>query len=145
MSIERASPPIEPPASAAPSSAKPPPTKATAIVWETSEVDARDRARRTGKPLLVYFRAAWATAALQMERSVWTDPGIIALVERFVPLRIDVTDAEGDAEAFAQTYGITSVPEIVIHGPMGRSVTAIPGAPAVEPLTAILRRALDDD
>ncbi len=147
MAIEAIQPegaPIEPVGAAAPGSDKPRSDKPAAIVWETSEIDARARAKRTGRPLLVYFRAEWATAAKQMERVVWTDPQIVALVQRFVPLRIDVTEAEGNAEAYAQTYGITSVPEIIIHEPNG-DATAVPGAPAVAPLISILRRALGDE
>jgi thiol:disulfide interchange protein len=79
-----------------------------------------------------------------MERVVWTDPQIIALAQRFVLLRIDVTDTEGDAEAFAQTYGITSVPEIIVHEP-GGNATAIPGAPTAEALIPLLRRSLGDE
>jgi thiol:disulfide interchange protein len=112
-----------------------------AITWVTSERDARDRARKQNLPLLVYVRADWAAACLEMEHSAWLDPRVIDAARRFVPLQLDVSAAEGDAELYAQRYGVSSIPEIIVVDPAGRTVARSAGAPAVDTLVTLLRGA----
>jgi thiol:disulfide interchange protein len=115
--------------------------RATAIAWITSERDARDRARRQNLPLLVYVRAAWAAPCLEMERRAWRDPGVVAAASGFVPLQLDVTEAEGNAELYAQRYGVTTIPEILVVDPSGRTVATSRGGASAEALVALLRDA----
>jgi thiol:disulfide interchange protein DsbD len=104
----------------------------------TSERDARDRARRQNLPLLVYVRADWAAACLEMERGAWIDPRVVAASRRFVALRLDVSEAEGDAELYAQRYGVNGIPEILVVDPAGRTVARSAGAPAADALVSLL-------
>ena len=136
-------PPSAAVASVAPSPAPAPPELA-AIAWATSERDARDRARRQNLPLLVYVRADWATACLAMERGAWRDPRVIAEARRFVPLRLDVTAAEGDAELYAERYGVNSIPEIVVVDPAGRTLARSRGAPTTDALVSLLHGVADE-
>jgi thiol:disulfide interchange protein DsbD len=100
---------------------------AGAIAWETSEREARERARRGGLPLLVFARASWSAGSLEMERKAWVDPRVVAAARRFVALRLDLTDAEGDAELHAQRYDLTAVPMTVLFDARGRKVAARAG------------------
>lgn len=110
----------------------------------TSEHDARDRARRQSLPLLVYVRAEWATACLTMERSAWLDPRVVAEARRFVALRLDVTEAEGNAELYAERYAVNGIPEIVLVDPAGRIVARSSGAPTVDALVSFLHGVSDE-
>lgn len=98
-----------------------------AIAWETSEREARERARRNGLPLLVYARAAWSADSLEMERKAWVDARVVAAARGFVALRLDVTTTEGDAELHAQRYGLTAVPMTLLFDARGRKVAARAG------------------
>jgi thiol:disulfide interchange protein len=129
---------------AAANSAPPAPRPPTPIAWETSERDARDRARQQRVPLLVFVRAAWALASIEMEREAWADPRVAALALRVVPLRLDVTSGEGDAELYAQRYGISGVPETILLDPGGRPLTRLLGRVDADRLFAELTRALDE-
>jgi thiol:disulfide interchange protein len=122
-------------------SARPASPSVAPIAWLTSEHDARDRARQQRLPLLVYVRADWAAACLEMERRVWLDPGVAAAARAFVALRLDVTEAEGDAELYAQRYGVSGIPEILIVDPAGRTVAHRVGALSIEALVTLLRDA----
>jgi thiol:disulfide interchange protein len=116
----------------------------TAIAWMTSERDARDRARLQSLPLLVYVRAAWSAACLDLERSAWLDARVLAETRGFVPLRLDVTAAEDDDELYAQRYGVRAVPEIIVVDPTGRVVARSAGAPSVDDLVSLLHGAAGD-
>jgi len=85
----------------------------TALVWETKEERAFAAGRERGLPVLVYLHADWSTPAVQMNRSVWSDPAVLAELREVVPLRIDVTDTEA-ADWVLQVYGLSSVPEAVL-------------------------------
>ena len=123
------------------SSPRPAAPRAAAIAWITSERDARDQARRKNLPLLVYVRAAWAAPCLAMERGAWRDPRVIAAASSFVPLQLDVTEADGNAELYAQRYGVERIPEILIVDPAGRTRATSGGAAAAEELVTFLRNA----
>jgi thiol:disulfide interchange protein len=123
------------------STARPASLVAAPIVWMTSESDARDRARRQSLPLLVYVRASWAAPCLEMERTAWRDPRVVAAARRFVPFQLDVSEAEGNAELYAQRYGVTTIPEILVVDASGRTVARTSGAASAEGLVALLRDA----
>jgi thiol:disulfide interchange protein DsbD len=97
------------------------------IAWETSEPAARERARRAELPLVVFARAEWDAAGLEMERRVWTDPRVVAAARPFVMLRLDLTAAEGDAERYAERYDVRGLPTIVFFDGRGRRVAALFG------------------
>jgi thiol:disulfide interchange protein DsbD len=122
-------------------SARPAPAIAAPITWITSEQDARDRARKQGLPLLVYVRAEWAVPCIELERRTWLDPRVAAAARPFVALRLDVTEAEGNAELYAQRYGVSGVPEILVVDLTGHTVARNVGAPSTEALVTLLRDA----
>lgn len=139
-------PPLPPAAIATASSSAAPPTKtrpSRGIAWLTSEPDARARARASGAPLLVYASAAWAASCAELDRDVWPDPRVVAASARFVPLRLDLTDTEGDAEGYAARYGIQGVPEVVVLSPDGRPLARASRLVTVAELLAVLARADD--
>ena len=98
-----------------------------AIAWETSERDARERARRGGLPLVVFARASWSAGSLEMERKAWAEPRVVAAARGFVALWLDLSDGEGDAELYAQRYEISALPMTVLFDARGRKVAARPG------------------
>ncbi len=123
----------------APSSSPRSPPRTTAIAWLTSERDARDRARQQNVPLLVYVRASWAAPCIAMERDAWIDPRVVAAARRFVPLQLDVTDADENAELYAQRYGVDRLPEILVVDPAGRTLATSGARTSADSLAAFLR------
>ncbi|MCC6552947.1 MAG: thioredoxin family protein [Polyangiaceae bacterium] len=127
---------------APPSKPSPP---ARAMEWARDEPEARARARRDGRPLLVYLRADWSAASLAMDRDVWSDPRAIAEARPFVAVLVDLTSAEGDAELYAQRYGVSAVPAIALFDRDGRPAGLLAGARGVDEVAAALRRAAERD
>ena len=111
------------------------------IDWVHSERDALARARRTGRPLLVWIRAGWETASLEMERRSWTDPAVIQAARPFIALRLDMTETEGDAERYAERYDVKMVPTTILFGLGGRQMQTLTGFQDAAVLAAALRAA----
>ena len=119
------------------------PREAPPIAWVTSEPDARDRARRVGLPLLVWARADWDAATLEMERKVWTDPRVREAARPFVALRLDLTNTEGDGERYAERYELKGVPSVILLDARGRRVTTLVGSRSAAVLVEALGRAAE--
>jgi thiol:disulfide interchange protein len=113
----------------------------TPIAWVDSEPTARARARREGLPLLIWVRAGWEAASLEMERRIWTEPVVIEAARPFVALRLDVTETEGDSERYAERYAVSMVPTTILFAPGGRRVETLTGLRDPAALAAALRAA----
>lgn len=130
-----------PDTSAAPRAAPPrAPEPAGDIAWETSEPAARERALRSGLPMIVWVRAAWATPVIAMEREAWRDGRVVAAARRFVALRLDLTEADAEAEAGAKRYDVTIVPMTVLIDAKGRRAATLGGLVSAETLAAALAK-----
>jgi len=110
-------------------------------VWETSEPEARAKARRGSRPMIVWARAEWAAPVLQMERSTWTDPRVAAAAQGFVALRLDLTEAEGEAELYAKRYGVDTMPMIIVLDSKGQQVAVVRGMADVAVIVGALEKA----
>jgi hypothetical protein len=132
-------PAAAPPLPGAPAKAAPAPP----LAWERDEPAARARARREGRPLIVYLRADWSAGSLSMDREVWSDARVLAEARAFVPLWLDLTRAEGDAELYAQRYGATAIPALALFDPEGRAAARLLGAQGAPAVVAALRAVID--
>jgi len=111
------------------------------LVWETSVSEAQARARRQRRPMLVYLRADWSAAALELDRGVWSDPRVLRAARGFVALKLDLSAAEGDAELYAQHFGVRAVPTTVVLDAAGKQVGMLAGAFEAEDLLPVLAKA----
>jgi thiol:disulfide interchange protein len=107
--------------------------------WETDVRDARMRAKKDQLPLVVYLRADWSAAALEMDRNVWSDPRILIGPHLVVPVRIDVTDGP-DAELWADEFRVQALPATIFFDAEGRETMRFEGARSVEEVLAALRQ-----
>lgn len=83
------------------------------IVWLHDEARATELARRTGKPLLIEFRAPWCGACKLLDERTWSDPSVQKEVAaRFVPLEIDF-DEHGER---AERAHVRELPTILARG-----------------------------
>ena len=110
------------------------------LAWERSEPEARQRAVREQRPMIVFLRADWSAASLELERAVWTDPAVRRAARRFVSVRIDVTDTQADAEYWSQRYSARGIPTTVVVDAEGKTVTTLHGAFPIEELLRALKQ-----
>jgi thiol:disulfide interchange protein len=81
---------------------------------------ARAAAKRTDKPVMVYFGAAWDTAAKELEHDTFVDGDVYrTLRDDFVTVHIDTTDDDDDRDVRAAMDRLRVVgdPTIVILAP----------------------------
>jgi thiol:disulfide interchange protein len=107
--------------------------------WETDVFAARTRAKRDHVPLVVYVRADWSAASLEMDRNVWSDPRILFHPRAVVPLRIDVTDGP-DAELWAQEFAVRAIPAAIFFDAEGRETKRFEGVTSVDDVIGALRQ-----
>lgn len=91
--------------------------------WQHDFQAALAEAKTTGKPLFLDFRADWCSVCKDLEMNVFPQPGIRALLERMVPVKIDATDPENsDTNAMLKQFGIVGLPTLLILRPDGSEI-----------------------
>lgn len=111
------------------------------IIWEVSEQDAKAKARREGRPMIVYLCASWSVASLHADRGVWTDMRVTNEARAFVALKIDLTEGSEASDLLADRWGAHAVPTIVLLDASGSRVAALSGEIDVNALLEAMRRA----
>lgn len=105
------------------------PRAAREIEWHSDLNEATQRARRTGKHLLLNFCTSWSGPCLVLDERTFQDAEVVALTDNFVAVRID-----GDRErAHVRKHNIQSYPTLVILDPRGNELSRVVGyQPAAE-------------
>lgn len=72
-----------------------------AVAWQPWNRTAFARASAERKPVLLAITASWCSSCLEMDRTTYSDPSVVTLVnERFVPVRVDADERPDVAERF---------------------------------------------
>lgn len=116
-----------------------------AIAWETSDAAARARAKTRGAPLMVFLYADWAAPALRMDRATWTDAAVIRRARSFIALRLDVSEADANAQVDADRYDLRTMPSIVFLDARGTEITRLEGYAGPEEVLAAMGKVLPDN
>lgn len=99
-----------------PAQAQSPPS---ALNWQHDVESAKVIAKQSGRLVLVHFWTPECMPCLQLERNVFSQPGVAGAIEsQFVPVKLDANQNS----AFAQGLGIDRVPMDVILTPEGQVV-----------------------
>ncbi|BCU07517.1 thiol:disulfide interchange protein DsbD [Allochromatium tepidum] len=101
------------------------------------------QAQSNGKPVLLDFYADWCVSCKEMERYTFSDPTVIAEMNRFVLLQADVTANNAEDRALIQgRFGLPGPPAILFFDRTGRELTnyRLVGFKPAEPFAAHLRQ-----
>ncbi|RPI27300.1 MAG: DUF255 domain-containing protein [Acidobacteria bacterium] len=83
------------------------------VFWNLDYKRGLEEARKTNRPVLVVFWAAWCGPCWSMDRDVWDDPGVLPLLHKFVCLKINIDKDHRSASR----YHVEAVPRILILDP----------------------------
>lgn len=93
--------------------------------WYKQEGEAYTVAAAQKKPMLVDGWADWCVACKEMEKTTFQDPSVISLLhERYVLVKLDLTELNETNEALAQKYDMQGLPTLVLlpsDGDMSKS------------------------
>lgn len=99
--------------------------RTSGIRWEKYDEALLEQARSARKPVVMDFYADWCIPCLELDRSTFTDQGVIDATEPFLRLKVDLTYFDSpEAEALRKRYSIAGVPTIVFLGADGLEVSA---------------------
>ena len=95
------------------------------VSWHTYDEDWITEAKASEQPIIMDFYADWCIPCLELDRKTFTDPEVIAIADRFVRLKVDLTHFDSpEAEALRKKYDIAGVPTIVFLDTDGTEVVS---------------------
>jgi thioredoxin:protein disulfide reductase len=83
------------------------------LPWQTVEATAFESARQQGKGVMVDFSATWCGPCEELELTFGDDEVYTAITDRYVPLKIDVTNNSDEDMEKRQRYGAGTLPSVV--------------------------------
>lgn len=100
------------------------------IAWQVASTDSDvDRAfalaKRTGKPVFLYWGAVWCPPCNQVRATLFSRPDFAERSRSFVPVYVD-GDKPG-AQKVAARFKVTGYPTMVLFKPDGGEITRLPG------------------
>jgi thiol:disulfide interchange protein DsbD len=107
------------------------------VQWEKYDAKKIAAAREAGKPVVIDFYADWCLPCKEMDEKTFTNPAVIAELDRFVRLKGDMTEAN---DALAAQYALKGFPTLVFLDAGGREVASARRS-GFEPPTEFVARA----
>ncbi|MBB5216279.1 protein-disulfide reductase DsbD [Parapusillimonas granuli] len=97
-----------------------------------------------GKPVMLDFYADWCVSCIEMEKFTFSDPGVAALMERFVLVQADVTRNTPEDRELLKRFRLFGPPGIIFFDRQGAELAdaRVVGFKNAREFTAVLSRAL---
>jgi thioredoxin:protein disulfide reductase len=92
------------------------------IAWEAFTPASLERARSERRPAVVDFRADWCLPCVEMEKTTFVEPEVVARSGHVAMLQADVTEMSPSAEELLGRYKILGVPTTLFIDASGREV-----------------------
>jgi thiol-disulfide isomerase/thioredoxin len=88
------------------------------VKWRSSYADAAKVATAQRKPILIDFSAEWCGPCKMMEREVFPNGKVQALLGKVVPLKLDVDTNPPEAQKFK----VNGIPRMILLSPDGKKI-----------------------
>ena len=91
--------------------------------WVQDFSTAQSQATSSGKPLFLNFTADWCPPCQEMKKKTFPDPAVQQfLVDRFVVVKIDLTNPNEAQNALSEQYGVQFIPTYIIASANGKPI-----------------------
>ncbi len=115
--------------------------EASTIFIEGNFEEARLKAKKEGKMLILDFYAAWCMPCRFMEQTTFADENVSTLInEKFVPLKIDIDDFDG--YALKEHFGVKVLPTLLIFNSDGKVIERIEETLSPSRMQEVLHKSL---
>ncbi|OYW76412.1 MAG: hypothetical protein B7Z37_08760 [Verrucomicrobia bacterium 12-59-8] len=108
--------------------------------FQASSATAMSAAKKSGKPVILVFSAAWCPPCQTMKHDVYPSAEVKAFHDKFVWAYIDVDDPRN--ESAATKYGVTSIPHIEFLNAAGKEIDKQIGGTSSEAFAKTLQSVL---
>ncbi|HEY6558087.1 MAG TPA: cytochrome c biogenesis protein CcdA [Polyangiaceae bacterium] len=115
---------------------------ARTLSWHRGDVhEARARAVREEKPLLVDFTASWCGACKELDRHTFSEERVAREAGRFLAVKVDATnDEDPRVEAALQEFKVVGLPTVVLYDSRGKEALRCTDFVSAEPFLEAIRR-----
>ena len=90
--------------------------------WIHSEEEGFQLAGTLGKPLVLDFYADWCAACHELDEKTWPDPRVRQALERFVPVKLDLTARREENELLRKKYRVIGMPTVIVMDAAGKEL-----------------------
>jgi len=111
--------------------------------WIGDEAEGFARAAREGKPVVMDFWAEWCAACIELDHQTWNQPEVLALAERFVPVKMDMTERNERNRARNERFGVIGMPTVIFFDSEGNELERFSGFKNARDMVAVMERVLD--
>lgn len=111
--------------------------------WLGDETEGFARAAREGKPVVMDFWAEWCAACIELDHQTWNRPEVLALAERFVPVKMDMTARNDRNRARNERFGVIGMPTVIFFDSKGNELERFSGFKNARDMVAVMERVLD--
>jgi thioredoxin 1 len=98
--------------------------------FKDSSTYAMSAAKKSGKPVVMVFSAAWCGPCQSMKKDVYPSDAVKAYHDKFIWAYLDVDDARN--EKVATKYSVSGIPHIEFLTPEGQEIDKQVGANSPE-------------
>jgi hypothetical protein len=99
-------------------------------------------AKRTGRPVLLFWGAVWCPFCHTLKATVFVRPDFISKTRLFVPVYLDGDDA--GAQAWGERFGVLGYPTLVVLDPDQHEILRLGAGHDVSEYASVLDVALED-
>ncbi|WP_395741836.1 thioredoxin family protein [Prosthecobacter sp.] len=108
--------------------------------FKDSSTSAMSAAKKSGKPVVLVFSAAWCPPCQAMKHDVYPSAEVKAFHDKFVWAYLDVDDPRN--ESAAAKYGVNGIPHIEFLNPSGKEIDKQIGGTSPEAFAKTLENVL---
>jgi len=98
-------------------------TPKSGIVWEKYHAGILESARVSGQPVVLDFYADWCIPCHELDQFTYSDPRVIAKLQRFRKIKVDTTSVDTDeTREVIRRFDVFGVPTIIFLDGHGNEV-----------------------
>lgn len=111
-----------------------------AWIWDAEAGFAE--AAASGKPVMMDFWAEWCAACKELDHRTYNQPAVLALAERFVCIKMDMTAKSELNAALQARYAVVGMPTVIFFDSTGRERERFAGFKKAADLAPLMERVL---